>query len=61
MALRLHGISDDEWHKLAAARRADDLGALPARASIAAIEVELRALAQRFGPGATAQVISGAA
>jgi hypothetical protein len=47
MALRLHRITDEQWQRLAAARRAQDLPASPARASIGAIEIELRALVAR--------------
>jgi hypothetical protein len=44
MVLRLHRITDDQWERLAAARRTQDLARPPARASIGAIQVELRAL-----------------
>jgi len=44
MALRLHRLTDDEWRRVAAARRAGDVVAAPARASIGAIEIELRLL-----------------
>jgi hypothetical protein len=44
MALRLHRVTDDMWQRLANARRAQDLAASPARASIGAIEIEIRAL-----------------
>ncbi len=44
MALRLHRVTDETWHRLAAARRSEDLAGPPARASISAIEVELRSL-----------------
>lgn len=47
MALRLHRITDEQWQRLAAARRAQDAAASPARASIGAIEIELRALVAR--------------
>jgi hypothetical protein len=47
MALRLHRLTEDQWLRLAAARRAEDLAASPARASIGAIEIELRALVTR--------------
>ena len=58
MALRLYRLNDDEWRRLAASRRSEDLQALPARASISAIEVELKALermprrADQAAPGA---------
>jgi hypothetical protein len=45
MALRLHRITDEQWQRLAAARRKRDLAGPPARASIGAIQIELRALA----------------
>ena len=45
MALRLHRVTDEQWRLLAASRRACDLAGPPARASIGAIEIELRALA----------------
>jgi len=44
MAMRLHRVTDAEWQRLAAARRTQDLVGPPARASISAIELELRAL-----------------
>jgi hypothetical protein len=44
MVLRLHGVSDEEWQRLAAARRNQDLAAAPPRASIGAIETELISL-----------------
>jgi hypothetical protein len=44
MALRLHRVTDEQWQRLAAARRAEDLAHPPARAAIGAIEVELRSL-----------------
>ena len=44
MALRLHRVTDEEWQRLAALRRARDLGGTPDRAAIGAIEVELRSL-----------------
>jgi hypothetical protein len=47
MALRLHRITDDQWQRLAAARRSEDLAGTPARASIGAIEIELLALESR--------------
>jgi len=47
MTLRLHRITDEQWLRLAAARRAEHLSASPARASIGAIEIELRALVTR--------------
>jgi hypothetical protein len=47
MALRLHRVTDDTWQRLANARRAQDLAASPARASIGAIEIEIRALVAR--------------
>jgi hypothetical protein len=47
MALRLHRVTDDTWQRLANARRSEDLAASPARASIGAIEIEVRALEAR--------------
>ncbi|HEV7526296.1 MAG TPA: hypothetical protein VGP92_15090 [Acidimicrobiia bacterium] len=44
MALRLHRITDEQWQRLAAARRGHDPAGPPPRASIGAIEIELRAL-----------------
>ena len=44
MALRLYRITDEQWQRLAAARRSQDLSATPPRAAIGAIEVELRSL-----------------
>ena len=44
MALRLHRVTDEQWQRLAAARRRQDLAGRPARVSISAIEVELRTL-----------------
>ena len=44
MALRLHRVTDEQWQRLAAARRTRDPYRPPARASIGAIQVELRAL-----------------
>jgi hypothetical protein len=45
MALRLHRITDEQWQRLATARRTQDPAHPPARASIGAIQIELRALA----------------
>ncbi|MDP9336047.1 MAG: hypothetical protein M3Q30_22435 [Actinomycetota bacterium] len=50
MTLRRRRVTNDERQRLAAARRTQDLAALPARASIGAIEIELRSL----GPQPTA-------
>jgi hypothetical protein len=50
MALRLHRVTDEQWQRLAASRRRQDLSGPPARTSIGAIEVELRALDAR-APG----------
>jgi hypothetical protein len=47
MALRLHRVTDEQWQRLAAARRSEDLAGTPARASIGAIEIELLALGAR--------------
>ena len=47
MALRLHRITEEQWQRLAAARRTQDLAGPPARASIGAIEIELHALESR--------------
>ena len=44
MVLRLHRITDEQWQRLAAARRTQDLAGPPAHASIGAIQIELRAL-----------------
>ena len=44
MALRLHRITDEQWQRLAAARRGIDLAASPPRSAIGAIEIELRGL-----------------
>jgi len=44
MELRPHGLSDDERQRLAAARRNQGLAPTPLRASIGAIEIELRSL-----------------
>ena len=51
MALRLHGVTDEQWLRLAASRRNEDLAGPPARASIGAIEIELRALVPPPAPG----------
>jgi hypothetical protein len=44
MALRMYRLRDDEWQRLAATRRKQDLAATPPRASIGAIETELSSL-----------------
>jgi hypothetical protein len=44
MSLRLHQVSDEQWLRLAAARRHEDRAASPPRTSIRAIEIELRTL-----------------
>jgi hypothetical protein len=44
MTLRLHRVSDEQWQRLAAARRNEDRSAVPPRAAIRAIEIELRSL-----------------
>jgi hypothetical protein len=44
MTLRLHRITDEQWQRLAAARRTQDLAGPPAHAAIGAIQTELRAL-----------------
>jgi hypothetical protein len=44
MSLRLHRVSDEQWQRLAAARRNRDRSGAPPRASIRAIEIELRTL-----------------
>ena len=54
MALRLHRVSDDEWKRLAAARR-EDLAGTPPRASIGAIETELHSLDPSGAAGEHAQ------
>lgn len=50
MALRLHRVTDQEWQRLAAARRIQDLAGSPPRAAIGAIEAELRSLEPRPAP-----------
>jgi len=45
MTLRRRRVTDVRRQRLAAARRTQDLAGLPARASIGAIEIELRSLA----------------
>ena len=45
MPLRLHRITDEQWQRLATTRRTQDPARPPARASIGAIQIELRALA----------------
>jgi hypothetical protein len=50
MALRLHRINDEQWQRLAAARRGVDLAGSPPRAAIGAIEIELRGLGQESAP-----------
>jgi len=52
MALRLPRVTDDEWRRLAAARRTRDLSGPPARASIGAIEMEVRSLDRPQPPAA---------
>jgi hypothetical protein len=42
--MRLHRISDEQWRRLVASRRAHDLETAPARTEIGAIEIELRKL-----------------
>jgi hypothetical protein len=44
MTLRLHPVSDEQWQRLAAARRNEDRSASPPRTAIRAIEIELRSL-----------------
>jgi hypothetical protein len=44
MTLRVHRVSDEQWLRLAASRRNEDRAAAPPRASIRAIEIELRML-----------------
>jgi len=53
MALRLHRVSDEQWQRLAASRRGEDLAGRPARTAIGAIELELRSL-DASQPGRTA-------
>src|SRR5262249_20233486 len=50
MTLRLHRVSDEQWQRLAAARRNEDRAATPQRASIRAIEIELRTLSTGVAP-----------
>ena len=45
MTLRRRRVTDVRRQRLVAARRTQDLAGLPARASIGAIEIELRSLA----------------
>lgn len=53
MRLRLHRVTEEQWQRLAASRRAQDLAGTPARSSIGAIEIELRTLdAQPSAPEA---------
>jgi hypothetical protein len=47
MTLRLRRAADDQWQRRAATRRTQDLAGPPARASIGAIEIELRSLASQ--------------
>ena len=49
MTLRLHRVSDEQWQRLVAARRNEDRAAAPQRASIRAIEIELRTLSTSVG------------
>jgi hypothetical protein len=42
--MRLYRVSDEQWRRLAAARRNEDRAAVPPRATIRAIEIELRTL-----------------
>jgi hypothetical protein len=48
--MRLHRISDEKWHLLAAMRRARDLDSAPGRSEIGAIEIELSALHRADDP-----------
>jgi hypothetical protein len=61
MALRLHRVTDEQWQRLAAARRAQDLSGPPARAAIGAIEVELRSLDAPAEPNADTGDVRAAA
>ena len=56
MALRLHRITDEQWQRLAVARRGQNVGAFPPRAAIGAIESELRSL--RPSPGSAATTLA---
>ncbi len=47
MTLRLHRVSDEQWRRLAATRRSEDRAGAPPRATIRAIEIELRTLGTR--------------
>jgi hypothetical protein len=47
MALRLHRVTDEQWHRLAASRREQEVTGAPPRTSISAIEVELKSLDSR--------------
>jgi hypothetical protein len=49
MTLRLHRVSDEQWQRLAAARRNEDRAGVPPRAAIRAIEVEVRRLDPQVG------------
>ena len=53
MVLRLHRISDEQWQRLAAARRGSDLMGSPPRSAIGAIESELRGLDAQPAPVAS--------
>ena len=44
MPLRTYRLRDDEWQRLAATRRNQDLASTPPRTSIGAIETELTSL-----------------
>jgi hypothetical protein len=52
MTLRVHRVSDEQWQRLAAARRNEDRATAPQRASIRAIEIELRTLSSGVGAAA---------
>jgi hypothetical protein len=47
MALRLHRVTDEQWQRQAASRRDPDVIDAPPRASISAIQVELKSLDSR--------------
>jgi hypothetical protein len=61
MTLRLRRVTDDQRQRLSAARRTQDLAGLPARASIGAIEIELRSLGSQPTVAATGEYREAAA
>jgi hypothetical protein len=61
MALRLHRVTDEQWQRLAVARRGQDLAGSPPRAAIGAIESELRSLRPQTSDPAVTQYPHAAA